>query len=251
MHRFKRVALMVLDSAGIGAMPDAEAWGDAGTDTLGHVLASCKPQLPNLMMMGLGNIRPLENLAPTPNPAASFGKAAIRSNGKDTTVGHWEMVGQITTVAFPIYTHGFPSRIIDSFSAAIGRGVLGNIPASGTEIIKDLGAEHIRTGKPIIYTSADSVFQIAAHEEVIPLEELYHICQIARELLNGQDRVARVIARPFVGAPGAFQRTTHRRDFGVTPPGPTLLDILKGNRLAAVSVGKIASIFNYRGTTEE
>jgi phosphopentomutase len=251
MYRFKRITLMVLDSAGIGAMPDADAWGDARTDTLGHVLAHCKPHLPHLERMGLGNIKPLENLPPAPKAAASFGKAAIRSNGKDTTVGHWELAGQVTAVPFPIYTHGFPSRIVDSFTTAIRRGVLGNKPASGTAIIQELGEEHVRTGKPIIYTSADSVFQIAAHEDVIPLEELYRICEIARELLNGQDRVARVIARPFIGSPGAFQRTTHRKDFGVAPPGPTLLDTLKENHFSVVSIGKIASIFNYRGTTEE
>jgi phosphopentomutase len=248
--RFRRFVLLVLDSAGIGAMPDAAEWGDAGSDTLGHVLAAERPSLPELQRLGLGNIRPLPNLPAAPAPAGSFGKAALASNGKDTTVGHWEMAGIVTAVPFPTYPEGFPRRILDPFEAAIGRAVLGNKPASGTEIIRELGAEHVRTGSPIVYTSADSVFQVAAHEEVIPLAEIYRICETARRLLDGRDRVARVIARPFLGTPGAFARTKNRKDFAVPPPGPTLLDALRERGLATVGVGKIGSIFDYRGIGE-
>ena len=175
MMRFKRMILLVLDSVGIGEMPDVDRWGDAGCDTLGHVLAAEKSSLPHLQQLGLGNIRPLPDLAPAEKPAGSYGKAAILSNGKDTTVGHWEMAGLITSVPFPTYEQGFPDRILKPFQEAIGREVLGNKTASGTEIIKELGEEHIKTGKPIVYTSADSVFQIAAHERVIPLDDLYRM----------------------------------------------------------------------------
>ena len=250
MMRFKRMILLVLDSVGIGEMPDADRWGDAGCDTLGHVLAAEKPSLPHLQQLGLGNIRPLPDLAPAEKPAGSYGKAAILSNGKDTTVGHWEMAGLITSVPFPTYEQGFPDRIIKPFQEAIGREVLGNKTASGTEIIKELGEEHIKTGKPIVYTSADSVFQIAAHERVIPLDDLYRMCQAARKILDGADRVARVIARPFLGAPGSFQRTGNRRDFAFPPPQRTLLDLLNENRRAAVGIGKITSIFDSRGITQ-
>jgi phosphopentomutase len=242
--------LVVLDSVGIGEMPDAADWGDTGSDTLGHILEKECPQLPNLQRLGLGNIRKLTNFPAVDHPEGAFGKAAILSNGKDTTVGHWEMAGIITEVPFPTYPEGFPPRILDPFRRAIGRDILGNRPASGTEIIKELGAEHISTGKPIIYTSADSVFQIAAHEEIIPLPELYRMCQIAREILNGRDKVARVIARPFIGTPSRFERTTNRKDFAIPPPGPTLLDLLKQNSLAVVGVGKISSIFEHQGVTE-
>jgi phosphopentomutase len=250
MQRFKRMVLIVLDSAGIGELPDAAQWGDAGTDTIGHVMAKEKPELPNLQKLGLGNIRLLENLPPVPKPVGAYGKAAIFSNGKDTTVGHWEIAGLITPVPFPTYPHGFPDRILEPFKKAIGRNVLGNKTASGTEIIKELGEEHIRTGSPIVYTSADSVFQIAAHEEVIPLEELYRICQTARDLLVGPDRVARVIARPFLGTPVNLWRTGNRKDFAVAPPETTLLDRLIDRGLAAVGVGKIPSIFDFRGLSE-
>ena len=250
MFQFRRVVLVVLDSAGIGEMPDAGEWGDEGSDTIGNVLATQKPRLPNLQRLGLGNIRSLPELPPLAKAEGSFGKAAIFSNGKDTTVGHWEMAGIITSHPFPTYPDGFPPRVLEPFVKAIGRGVLGNKPASGTEIIKELGAEHVSTGRPIVYTSADSVFQVAAHEQVIPLEELYRICEIARKLLDGQDRVGRVIARPFTGRAGDFQRTKNRKDFAIPPPSDTLLDVLKARNLAAVAVGKIASIFNYRGITE-
>jgi phosphopentomutase len=249
MRQYERFILLVLDSVGIGEMPDALRWGDAGSDTLGNLLAEEKPFLPNLQKLGLGNIRPLPNLPAVPDPEGAFGKAAILSNGKDTTVGHWEIAGLVTATPFPIYPRGFPDRILGPFCRAIGRGILGNRPASGTEIIKELGAEHIRTGKPIVYTSADSVFQVAAHEEVIPPEELYRICEIARQLLDVPDRVARVIARPFLGNPGAFRRTGNRRDFAVPPPVPTLLDRLKDHGLPVLGIGKIGSIFDGRGLT--
>jgi phosphopentomutase len=244
------MVLMVLDSVGIGEMPDAADWGDSGSDTLGHVIAAEKPQLPNLRKLGLGNIRPIPNLPPVEQPRGAFGKAAIFSRGKDTTVGHWEIAGIYTPAPFPTYPRGFPPRIIEPFQKAVGKEVLGNRTASGTEIIKELGEEHMKTAKPIVYTSADSVFQIAAHEEVIPLEELYSMCRVARELLDGPDRVARVIARPFVGSRGSFQRTGNRRDFAIPPPEATLPDRLKEKGLASISVGKIASIFDYRGFSE-
>jgi phosphopentomutase len=250
MQRFKRVVVIVLDSVGIGEMPDAADWGDAGSDTLGHVLAKEKPNLPNLQKLGLGNIRPLDNLAPRERPEGSYGKAAIFSKGKDTTVGHWEIAGLYTASPFPTYPNGFPSRITGPYQKAIGRQILGNKAASGTEIIKELGPEHMRTGKPIVYTSADSVFQVATHEEVVPIEELYRICRIARDLLDGPDRVARVIARPFVGMPGNFQRTANRKDFAIPPPAKTLLDRMQERGLATVGVGKISSIFDDQGISE-
>src|SRR4029079_8744295 len=197
---FDRICLIVLDSAGIGEMPDAADWGDAGADTFGHILASRKVNLPNLQSLGLGNIRPLNGVPSVHAPIGSFGKCALASNGKDTTTGHWEMAGIVLQKAFPTYPHGFPSSIIDKFvNEARVPGVLGNVPASGTEIIKELGEEQFRSAKPIVYTSADSVFQIAAHEEVIPVERLYEICGIARRMLDGQNKVGRVIARPFLG----------------------------------------------------
>jgi phosphopentomutase len=251
MNRFKRIVLMVLDSAGIGAMPDAAAWGDAGADTLGHVIDAERPSLPRLQKLGLGNIRFIPGLPPAENPEGSYGKAAILSNGKDTTVGHWEMAGLITARPFPTYPKGFPDPIIKAFTELIGREVLGNKPASGVEIIKELGPEHVRTGKPIVYTSADSVFQIAAHEETIPLEELYRICEIARRMLTGVDQVGRVIARPFIGVAGSFQRTRNRKDFAISPPDRTLLDILKDAGFATIGIGKIPSIFNFIGFTEQ
>lgn len=243
---------MVLDSAGIGEMPDAAAWGDAGADTLGHILESRRVVLPNLQKLGLGNIRPLAHLAAIDDPIGSYGKCALRSNGKDTTTGHWEMAGIILEKAFPTFPDGFPPRIIDEF---IDRtkvpGVLGNVPASGTEIIKNLGEEHVRTGKPIVYTSADSVFQIAAHEDVIPLKRLYEISEIAREILDGEVRVGRVIARPFRGTVADnFERTENRHDYAVPPPD-NLLPVLKENGLDVVCIGKIASIYDSVGVTED
>ncbi|HTG14029.1 MAG TPA: phosphopentomutase [Blastocatellia bacterium] len=247
---FNRVVLVVLDSAGIGEMLDAGDYGDTGADTLGHVLGSREMRIPNLQQMGLANIRRLP-VDPVEKPSGIFGKAATSSRGKDTTTGHWEMSGIITAKPFPTYPNGFPPRVIESFERAIGRKVLGNKPASGTEIIKELGEEHVLTGRPIVYTSADSVFQIAAHEEVVPLEQLYQWSRIAREQLTGEDEVGRVIARPFVGEPGNFRRTEARQDFAIDPPEDTLLDRVKSAGLAVTAVGKIGSIFCHRGTTEE
>ena len=244
---FRRVILIVLDSVGIGEMPDAAAFGDAGRDTLGHVAASRPLKIPTLVRLGLANIRPLKNLDPPARPAGAYGKAAIASPGKDTTTGHWEMAGLYLEHPFPTYPHGFPRELIEEYERRIGRKVLGNKPASGTEIIKELGEEHLRTGSPIVYTSADSVFQVAAHEEVIPIEELYRICQIAREMLVPPHQVGRVIARPFVGPPGNFTRTERRRDFAIDPPQPTLLDLLREKGLFTYGVGKIHDIYCGRG----
>jgi phosphopentomutase len=251
--KFNRVCLIVLDSLGIGEMPDAAAWGDAGADTLGHILESRKVELPNLQRLGLANIRKLANLAPVELPIGSYGKCTLRSNGKDTTTGHWEMAGIILSKAFPTYPKGFPSHVIDRFVVQSEiPGILGNVPASGTEIIKQLGEEHVLTGKPIVYTSADSVFQIAAHEEVVPLERLYEICQIARKLLDGEHKVGRVIARPFVGENAStFTRTENRHDYAVPPPDLNLLPILQQVGLDVICIGKIASIYDSVGVTED
>ena len=249
---FQRVVLVVLDGAGIGAMPDAGDWGDAGSDTFGHILESRAVQLPNLQRYGLGNIRPLLHLPPLDNPVGSYGRCALRSNGKDTTTGHWEIAGIILKQAFPTYPNGFPATVIDRFVRETDvPGILGNIPASGTEIIKQLGEEHVKTHKPIVYTSADSVFQIAAHEEVIPLDRLYEICEIARGILEGEHRVGRVIARPFLGQPGAFYRTENRHDYAVPPPRENLLPALSDEGLDVVCIGKIASIYDSMGVTKD
>lgn len=251
--KFDRVCLMVLDSAGIGAMPDAPEWGDAGADTIGHILESRMVSLPNLQALGLGNIRPLSGLPAVESPIGNYGKCALRSNGKDTTTGHWEMAGIILQKAFPTYPDGFPQKLIGEFAARAGvSGVLGNVPASGTEIIKELGEEHVRTGKPIVYTSADSVFQIAAHEEVIPVDRLYEMCEIARKILDGEHRVGRVIARPFLGSSANdFKRTENRHDYAVPPPSENLLTLLQRNGLDVVCIGKIASIYDSVGVTED
>ncbi|MBV6497671.1 MAG: Phosphopentomutase [Pyrinomonadaceae bacterium] len=244
---------MVLDSAGIGEMPDAADWGDAGADTLGHILEQRKVSLPNLQRLGLGNITPLKGLPAVASPIGSYGKCTLKSDGKDTTTGHWEMAGVILKQGFPKFPDGFPDRIIDRFVAETGvPGVLGNVPASGTEIIKQLGEEHVATGKPIVYTSADSVFQIAAHEEVIPIDRLYEICEIARKILHGDDEVARVIARPFLGTNSAnFKRTENRHDYAVPPPSDNLLPVLSNAGLDVVCVGKIASIYDNIGVTAD
>ena len=249
---FNRFLLVVLDGAGIGEMPDASEWGDAGADTFGHILESREVRLPNLQAYGLGNIRPLESVPPLDQLRGSYGRCALRSNGKDTTTGHWEMAGIILDQAFPTYPNGFPAPVIDRFvrQGAVP-GILGNIPASGTEIIKVLGEEHVKTGKPIVYTSADSVFQIAAHEEVIPLERLYELCEIARVILDGEHKVGRVIARPFLGQPGAFYRTENRHDYAVPPPRQNLLPTLADEELDVVCIGKIASIYDSIGVTQE
>src|ERR1700690_2652231 len=245
--RFERVIWIVLDSVGIGELPDAADYGDVGRDTLGHIARSRPLHLPNLLRLGLGNIKPLAHLPASDRPAAAFGKGATHSPGKDTTTGHWEMAGVWLDQAFPTYPRGFPKELIAEFEKQIGRGTLGNKPASGTEIIKELGEEHVRTGKPIVYTSGDSVFQIATHEDVIPIAELYRMCEIARKLLDGPDRVGRVIARPFTGQPGNFVRTPRRHDYAVDPPRPMLLDVLAERGVPVFGVGKIHDIYDGRG----
>jgi len=249
---FKRTVIIVLDGAGIGAMPDAPEWGDAGSDTFGHICESRQLNLPNLQSLGLGNIRPLHDVPAVERPRGSYGKCALKSNGKDTSNGHWEMAGIILERAFPTYPTGFPQSIIDQFIERTQvPGILGNVPASGTEIIKELGEEHVKTGKPIVYTSADSVFQVAAHEEVIPLKRLYGICETARDTLRGEHEVGRVIARPFLGAPGSFYRTENRHDYAIPPPRENLLPLLSENGLDVVCIGKIASIYDSTGVTED
>ncbi len=251
-NSFNRITLLVLDGAGIGAMPDAPEWGDAGSDTFGHICESRQVQLPNLQGLGLGNIRPLAGVAKIEKPRGGYGKCALKSNGKDTTTGHWEMAGIILERAFPTYPNGFPQTIIDEFISKTGvPGILGNIPASGTEIIKELGAEHVKTAKPIVYTSGDSVFQIATHEKVVPLERLYEICVTARDLLRGEHEVGRVIARPFLGEPGSFYRTENRHDYAVPPPRENLLPLLSEKGLDVVCIGKIASIYDSTGVTQD
>ncbi|MGH9614665.1 MAG: phosphopentomutase, partial [Bryobacteraceae bacterium] len=244
---FRRVVWIVLDSVGIGGMPDAAAYGDAGSDTLGHIARQRGLHLPELQRLGLANIKPLAHLDPVPVPAAAYGRCALASPGKDTTTGHWEMVGIHLEKPFPLYPHGFPREVMDEFERRIGRSTLGNKPASGTEIIEELGEEHLRTGSPIVYTSADSVFQVAAHEETIPLWELYKICETARAILHGPHEVGRVIARPFEGEPGSFKRTPNRKDFAVPPPRGMLLDQLDAANVPVWSVGKIFDVFLGRG----
>jgi phosphopentomutase len=247
MANFERVIWIVLDSVGIGELPDAADYGDVGRTTLGHITESRHLALPNLVRLGLANIAPLAHLTPAASPIAAYGKGATHSPGKDTTTGHWEMAGVWLDQAFPTYPHGFPQDLIAEFEKQIGRGTLGNKPASGTEIIKELGEEHVRTGKPIVYTSGDSVFQIAAHEDVIPISELYRMCEIARKLLDGPNRVGRVIARPFAGTSGHFARTTRRHDYAVDPPKPMLLDVLAERGVPVFGIGKIHDIYNGRG----
>ena len=247
MKEFERGIWIVLDSVGIGELPDAADYGDVGRSTLGHIAESRPLTLPNLVRLGLGNIAPLANVPPVASPIGAYGKGATQSPGKDTTTGHWEMAGVWLDQAFPTYPHGFPRELIAEFEKQIGRGTLGNKPASGTEIIKELGEEHVRTGRPIVYTSGDSVFQIAAHEEVIPIAELYRMCEIARRLLDGPNRVGRVIARPFAGTAGNFKRTTGRHDYAVDPPKPMLLDVLADHHAPVFGIGKIHDIYNGRG----
>jgi phosphopentomutase len=247
MANFGRVIWIVLDSVGIGELPDAADYGDVGRTTLGHIAESRPLALPTLVRLGLANIAPLAHLRAAASPIGAYGKGATHSPGKDTTTGHWEMAGVWLDQAFPTYPHGFPRELIAEFEKQIGRGTLGNKPASGTEIIKELGEEHVRTGKPIVYTSGDSVFQIAAHEDVTPIAELYRMCEIARKLLDGPNRVGRVIARPFAGEPGHFARTTRRHDYAVDPPKPMLLDVLAGRGVPVFGIGKIHDIYNGRG----
>src|SRR6202521_4843595 len=248
---FQRVIWIVLDSVGIGEMPDAEAYGDRGSDTLGNIARRRRLRLPNLCRLGLANIKTLEGLEPSNEPQAAFGRCALASPGKDTTTGHWEMAGIHLEKPFPLFPNGFPREVMEPFETRIGRSTLGNKAASGTEIIKELGEEHVRTGSPIVYTSADSVFQIAAHEDVIPLFELYKMCEIARDILRGPYEVGRVIARPFTGAPGAFTRTSNRHDYAVPPPKGMLLDQLQARGVETYSVGKIFDVFLGRGIGEQ
>jgi phosphopentomutase len=248
--RFERIIWIVLDSVGIGELPDAADYGDVGRDTLGHIARSRPLNIPNLVRLGLADIKPLEYLTPAAEALGAYGKGATRSPGKDTTTGHWEMAGIWLEQAFPVYPQGFPKSLIEEFERQIGRRTLGNIPASGTEILKELGDEHVRTGFPIVYTSGDSVFQIAAHEDVIPVKELYRMCEIARKLLDGPNRVGRVIARPFSGPSGDYKRTERRHDYAVEPPRPMLLDVLAEKKVPVFGVGKIHDIYNGRGVEQ-
>jgi phosphopentomutase len=250
MKPFERIFWIVLDSVGIGELPDAAEYGDVGRNTLGHIAESRPLEIPNLVRLGLANIAPLKYQTPAAAPLGAFGKGATRSPGKDTTTGHWEMAGVWLDQAFPVYKNGFPKDLIEEFEKQIGRKTIGNKPASGTEIIKEFGEEHVRTGKPIVYTSGDSVFQIATHEDVIPIVELYRMCEIARKLLDGPHRVGRVIARPFAGTVGNFVRTTRRHDYAVDPPKPMLMDVLAEHKVRVFGVGKIHDIYNSRGVEE-
>jgi phosphopentomutase len=250
MTPFCRVVWIVLDSVGIGEMPDAAKYGDTGSDTLGNIARQRPLLLPNLCALGLANIKRLTGLEPARNPTAAYGRCTLASPGKDTTTGHWEMVGIHLEKPFPVYPECFPQDLIHEFEEKTGRKTLGNCPASGTEIIQRLGDEHVRTGSPIVYTSADSVFQIAAHEEVIPLAELYRMCEIARELLHGENEVGRVIARPFVGTSGHYTRTANRHDYAVPPPQGMLLDQLAELGHAVHAIGKISDVFLGRGISK-
>lgn len=246
----QRVVLIVLDSVGCGDAPDAAAYGDVGANTLGNVSRAVGGlNLPNMGSLGLGNLVEIQGVPPVSVAAGAHGRLTEVSAGKDTTTGHWELAGVILEQPFPVYPAGFPQELMTEYERRIGRGTLGNYPASGTEIIKELGQEHILTGKPIVYTSADSVFQVAAHEEAVPLEELYRFCQTARDMLTGQHGVGRVIARPFIGEPGNFTRTERRKDFSLEPPADTILDVVKESGLDVMGVGKIEDIFAHRGLT--
>jgi phosphopentomutase len=239
-----RACVIVLDAVGAGELPDAAEYGDEGSDTLGNVARAVGGlDLPNLEALGLGNVEPLEGCPPQPGAPAVAGRLFERSKGKDTTTGHWELMGVVTPQPMPTYPHGFPHDVIDPFMHRTGRGVLGNKAASGTEIIQELGEEHQRTGKWIVYTSADSVFQVAAHEEAIPLEELYGGCRIAREILTGKHAVGRVIARPFIGEPGNYERTPNRHDFSLEPRRPNYLTLVREAGMPVHGVGKIGDIF--------
>src|SRR5262245_35642154 len=245
----ERVFLTVLDSVGVGELPDADAYGDRGSDTLGNISRRVPLKLPALRSLGLPRVANVHGMEPIDSPLGAFGRMAERSPGKDSVTGHWEIAGIILDRAFPTFPDGFPKDVIDEFERRIGRWTIGNYAASGTVIIDELGPEHMRTGFPIVYTSADSVFQIAAHEEVIPVPELYRICEIAYELVGRGMNVGRVIARPFVGQPGAFQRTTNRHDYGLPPSGTTLLDAMTAAGRTVHAIGKIQDLFAGRGIT--
>ena len=246
----KRIFLIVLDSCGCGAMPDSPSFGDIGVHTLRSCATSDKFHIPNLLKAGLGNIEGLSFLGKTDAPTAAYCRMAEKSMGKDTTIGHWELAGLISPQPLPTYPEGFPEELLKPFREQTGRGVLANAPWSGTAVIDAFGEQHQKTGDLIVYTSADSVFQIAAHEELVPPEQLYEYCRIARKLLVGKHGVGRVIARPFVGEPGSYKRTANRHDFSLEPPGKTLLDALQEQGLASIGVGKIYDIFAGRGVTE-
>ena len=246
----RRALLAVLDGVGVGALPDAGAYGDAGAHTLRNVLSAASPRLPNLGSLGL--LHTLDGGAPEglASPSGAFGRMAPAAPGRDTTSAHWELMGLTVAEPFPVYPDGFPAAILGTFESAIGRPALGNRAGSGTVVLEELGPEHVRTGRPIVYTSSDSVFQLAAHEEIVPVETLYRWCEAARDVLDGPDRVGRVIARPFVGVPGSFRRTGRRRDFAVPPPGETLLDRLAESGRKVLAIGKVAEIFAGRGISE-
>ena len=245
----KKVILIILDGVGCGCAPDAAQYGDEGANTLAHVAQAANPHLPHLRALGLGHI-PDTGFSPAEDLLGTYGRCMEKSVGKDTTTGHWEIAGLPLATPFPTFHHGFPPEVMDAFEAAIGRGTLGNYASSGTEILEELGPEHMRTGKPIVYTSADSVFQIAAHEDIIPPATLWQMCEAARSILQGPYAVGRVIARPFVGTSGAFARTSNRRDFSVPPPGDTLLTVLVRHGHDVIGVGKIEDIFAHQGLTE-
>ena len=246
----KRIFLIVLDSFGIGAMPDSESFGDVGVNTLRSCTESAYLNIPNLIAAGLGNIDGVDCLPKTQTPTGAYARLTETSMGKDTTIGHWEIAGVVSDHPLPTYPNGFPEEVLQPFREATGRGILANAPWSGTEVINAFGDEHVRTGDLIVYTSADSVFQIAAHEEVVPLEQLYEYCHIARKILQGKHGVGRVIARPFVGTSGAYKRTSNRHDYSLEPPASTLLDAIKASGKASIAVGKIFDIFAGIGTTE-
>ena len=246
----KRIFLIVLDSCGIGQMPDSRRFGDVNVNTLASCAATGILNIPNLIQAGLGNIDGVSCVPAAENPTGAYARLAEKSMGKDTTIGHWEIAGLVSPDPLPTYPNGFPEEVLAPFRAATGRGVLANAPWSGTAVIEEFGEEHMKTGDLIVYTSADSVFQIAAHENIVPPEQLYEYCRIARAQLQGKHGVGRVIARPFVGQPGSFRRTANRHDFSLEPPKATLLDAVKENGLASIAVGKIYDIFAGRGTTE-
>jgi len=246
----RRAIVIVCDGLGVGEAPDAAAFGDAGARTLQHIVRDGKPVIPHLTKLGLLHTMYGEAPAGLPAPSGAFGRLAEASAGKDSTTGHWELMGLTVPVAFPLYPEGFPPEVVEPFEKAVGKRVLVNRPASGTEVIKQYGEEHMKTGRPILYTSGDSVFQIAAHEDVVPIETLYRWCEIAREMHDGKHRVGRVIARPFVGKPGSFTRTHRRHDYTVPPDGPTLLDELEARGKRVYGIGKIEDLFSGRGVAK-
>jgi phosphopentomutase len=251
MIQFNRVCLLVLDACGVGELPDAAAYGDVGSNTFAHCAEAYGGlNMPNMAAYGLGNIIPIKGITATENPKAYFGKLAERSSGKDSTIGHWELAGLISPIAFPVYPHGFPKSVINEFVRITGREVIGNVAASGTEIIDRLGETHLKSGSLIVYTSADSVFQIASHIDLVPIPELYHYSQLARAMLQGEHGVSRVIARPFAGEPGNFWRTPDRKDFSLPPAGPTVLDMLSESGHDVITVGKVDDLFAGRGVTK-